>query len=182
MEDLFAIQASNTHQSLLLRDPAGWQDLSARLNRDSLAAEWVPKEFEFQTVDKKTVEVPSICTVYVPGVVAFRAAAKRELFPGACDGLEFLPINVGTEHWLLLNCLNTVTQFDEEKSQVMRAMGGDIFMVLKLTVTDPAARKCELFTLSQSNRMQLFARPSFKDRVQKLRLKGIAFHRIGEAV
>lgn len=180
VEDLFVIQASNTHQGILLRDFAGWKDLSASINRESLLAEWTPMEFEVEPVDKKPVQMPSICTVYVPGALAFRADVKADLFPGACVGLEFLPIRVGAEPWLLLNCLNTVMQFDEKKSDVMRGMDDDIFMVLKLTVTDPVARQHELFTLSQSNRMQLFALPSFKSRVERLRLKGISFRRIGE--
>lgn len=180
MEDLFAVQASNAHQSLLLRDTSGWQMLSGSLNRESLVAAWTPIDFEFQAVEGKAARLPAICTVYVPGVLAFRDDVRSELFPDASEGVEFLPINVGAEKWLMLNCLNTVTKFDEEKSVVMRALGGDIFMVLKLTVTDSAARQWELFTLSQSNRMQLFVRPSFKDRVEKLRLNGVAFQRIGE--
>lgn len=67
MEDLFAVQASNAHQSLLLRDSSGWQMLSASLNRESLAAGWTPMEFEFQAVDKKAAQLPAICTVYVLG-------------------------------------------------------------------------------------------------------------------
>lgn len=179
-EDLFAIGPSNTHQSLLLRDPAGWRKLSASLNRESIAAGWTGMEFDFQTIDKKARKVPAICTVYVTGVLALRADVKSELFPDASEGVEFLPITVGAEKWLLLNCLSTVTQFDEEKSQVMRALEGDIFMVLKLRVTDPAAQQHELFTLAQSNRMQLFARSSFKRRVEELQLKGVMFQLIGE--
>lgn len=139
-------------------------------------------EFEFQAVDKKSTKLPSICTVYLPGVLAFRADLKSALFPSKCDELEFLPINVAGEQWLLMNCLKTMQQFDEAKSQVLRGLSGDIFMVVKLHVTDPVARDCEMFTLAGSNRTQLFVRSSLKERVKKLRLEGITFQHIGEVV
>lgn len=137
-------------------------------------------EFAFRVADERSAEVPGICTVYVSGVLAMRTDVKEALFCDACDGLEFLPITVDGEQWLLLNCLNAVTRFDESKSNVMRGLTGEIFMVLKLSVVDPMAQHCELFTLSHSNRMELFALPSFKRRVEKLHLKGITFRRVGE--
>ena len=115
-------------------------------------------------------------------MLAFRADLKAALFPSKCDKLEFLPINVAGERWLLMNCLKTVRQFDEAKSQVLRGLNGDIFMVINLHVTDPVARDCEIFTLAGSNHTQLFARTSLKERVKKLRLEGITFQRIGEVV
>ena len=180
MTDLFATKAANIHRSILLQDFARWQSFSASINRESLLATWTPIEFKFDAESKTSVQMSSICTVYMSGILAFRADVKADLFPGACVGLEFLPITVGAEPWLLLNCLNTVMQFDEKKSSVMRGLDGDIFMVLELTVTDPVAPRHELFTLAQSNRSQLFALPSFKNRVEELGLKGISFDRIGE--
>ena len=137
-------------------------------------------EFEFRAVDRKSTKLPDICTAYLPGVVAFRAALKSALFPSKCDDLEFLPITVAGMQWLLMNCLKTVRQFDEQKSQVLRGLNGEIFMVVKLCVTDPAARDCEVFTLAESNRTQLFARTSLKDRIKKLQLEGITFRRVGD--
>lgn len=139
-------------------------------------------DFEFQAVDKKSTKLPSICTVYLPGVLAFRADLKAALFPSNCDELEFLPINVAGEQWLLMNCLKTMQQFDEAKSQVLRGLSGDIFMVVKLHMTDPNARDCEMFTLAGSNHTQLFVRSSLKERVKNLRLEGITFRHIGEVV
>lgn len=182
MEDLFVTQPSNSHQSLLLCEPAVWQGIAASINRRSLLQGWKPLEFEFQAVDKKCTKLPSICTVYFPGVIAFRSDLKSALFSSTCDQLEFLPINVAGEQWLLMNCLKTMQQFDEEKSQVLRGLSGDIFMVVKLHVTDPAARDCEMFTLAGSNHSQLFVRASLKERVKKLRLEGITFQRIGEVL
>jgi hypothetical protein len=91
MEDIFSIQPSNAHQSLLLLDPAEWRGLSVRINRESLAAAWKPMAFNFKASDAKTPQLPTICTVYVPGVLAFRSDLQEQLFPGACGELEFLP-------------------------------------------------------------------------------------------
>jgi hypothetical protein len=79
MEDIFSIQPSNAHQSLLLLDPAEWQGLSVRINRESLAAAWKPMAFNFKASDAKTAQLPTICTVYVPGVLAFRSDLQEQL-------------------------------------------------------------------------------------------------------
>lgn len=180
MEDLFAIQSSNEHQSLLLSDPEEWRNLSTRLNRISLIDGWTPRSFGFQASSESVVKMPKICTAYVPGVIAFCATEKAALFPGEYEGLEFLPITVGVERWFLLNCLNAVVNFNESRSQVMRSADGEIFMVLSLYITDLGDRQCELFTLLRSNRMQIFARSSFKKRVESLGLRGISFRKIGD--
>lgn len=181
METLFSVQSSNFHQSLLLKDPARVNFLSGAFNRDPLLQTWSSVGFELRTIDKKSAKVPTICTVYISGALAFPAHMKEALFP-VVDGLEFLPINVGNERWLFLNCLNSVKDFDEKESQVWRGLEGQIFMILELAVTDPRARNLELFTLDGSNHAQLFVRSSFKDRVEKLGLEGITFDRIGEVI
>lgn len=184
MENLFSVEAASSYQSLLLRDPVGCPGLLASFHRASLLSRWAPLEFEFRAVDKRRpMRMPDICTIYARGVLAFRSEVKEALFPAVhADGLEFLPIRVGagTEPWLLLNCLNTVTAFDEKKSQAVRAMNGDIAMMRQVTIVDPMARRYELFTLAQSQRTQLFALSGFKARVDALRLKGMAFRRVGE--
>lgn len=182
MEDIFATQASNGHQSLLLKTPDAWPSIANAINRRSLRDGWAPPEFTFQAVDSRATQVPGICTVYLPGVLAFRADLRSSLFPQESAAIEFLPIVVGKEPWLLLNCLTSAKQIDEQQSQVMRGANGEIFMVLKLRVMDPAMRASELFTLADSNRGQLFVRSPFKERVEALRLKGITFQKIGELV
>jgi len=72
--------------------------------------------------------------------------------------------------------------FNEEGSQVLRAEHGEIYYVSRLQVTDPAAHHYEAFTLTDSNRAQLFVRSSFRDRVRKAKLQGITLKEIGELV
>jgi hypothetical protein len=179
MEDLFSTQPTNEHQSLIARDVPAWTSISDNMNGERKSAIWRPLEFDFKIVDNRYTKLPTICTLYSLGMVAFRASLKEALFPIVDDGLEFLPITAGTEPWLLFNCLKTVRQIDESNSQVMRALDGTIFMVLKLFVTDPTAKGLEMFTLEHSNHAQLFVRSSFKERVERLGLQGLAFHKIG---
>ena len=182
MEDLFVTQASNSHQTLLLDRFEAWRTLSHSFNRRSLKDGWRPLDFNFTAPDEKHHEQPRICTVYISGILAFEAALKAELFPSNCDQLEFLPINVHSKKWLLINCLKTITQYDEHNSQVMRGLNGEIFMITKLSVTDLAAKDYELFTLADSNRTQLLVRSSLKSRVEGMGLKGVTFKRIGEVL
>ncbi len=92
-----------------------------------------------------------------------RGDVKELLFPwGALDAAnwEFLPIGVAQERWWLLNCPGSA-----------------------VTEIDPKARQQELFALAKpSSAQRLFARPSFKSRVESLRLKGLEFQRVGKPV
>lgn len=180
MENLFTTQASNKHQSLLLRQPDMWQSIVGGINRRSLLAGWVPLEFDFQILDNKAAKLPSICTVYLPGVLAFRSDLRATLFPVESAEIEFLPIFAGKEPWFLMNCLKSVEQIDEQQSHLMRGLTGEIFMVLKVRVIDPDVKESEMFTLAGSNHGQLFVRASFKDRVERLCLTSVTFKNIGE--
>jgi len=176
MPELYALQPSNSHRTLLPRDHAGWQDVTKDLNRSSLAGGWKAVELELHTFDRSESEVPDIGTIHVPGALAFRAELLDALLPSR-ERLELLPLIVNSQQWLLVNCLNWVDSYDESKSKVMRGLNGDIFMVLKL-ILGAGQSAPELFTLTESNRAQLFATDSFKARVERLNLKGITFRRM----
>lgn len=180
MEPLFTISPSNTHQSLLLQEPARWEGLLASLNKTSLVSTWVAPDFVLQAVDKRADKWPNICSA--ASVLAIRADLRGTLFPSASCDFELLPVKVSGEDWLVLNCLKSVKGFDEERSEVLRGINGEVFLVLRLRITDPAAHQCEAFTLADSNRAQLFVRASFRDRIKKSKLQGITLREIGELV
>lgn len=180
MEPLFTISPSNTHQSLLLQEPEKWDGLLASLNQTSLSSMWVAPDFVLQTVDKRADKRPNICTA--ASVLAVRADLQQILFTSGSSDFELLPARVSGEDWLILNCLISVKGFDEEKSQVLRGSAAEIYLVLRLRVTDPAAYQHEAFTLTDSNHAQLFVRSSFRDRVKKSKLHGITLREIGELI
>jgi hypothetical protein len=179
METLFTIQPSNTHQSLLLAKPEEMHRL-ALLNQKSLAENWIPLSCKLETCDKNSIEIPSICTLYISGLIAFRAELRDALFPTEKPELELLPIRVADQPWLVVNCLASVVKFDEKKSQIMRDESKQIFMILRLQLDSASVNGYEMFTLDESNRAQVFVTESFRDRVQGLNLKGITFQSIGE--
>lgn len=180
MGNIFTLDPSNRHQSLLLREPSAWSNVAATINRVSMAGAWKTLEFEFRSFDRSSEERPEITLVYIPGVLAFLADLRPGLFPENCVDVEFLPILVGSERWLMTNCLNMVRDFDDKRSQVMRGGAGEVYLVLRLHVTDPKAREVEMFTLAESNHSQLFVSASFKARVESLGLRGVTFRQIGE--
>ena len=182
MKPLFTIQASNKHQSLLLRNSEDWASIGAALNRSSLVGGEFPRWFDFKQVDEQGAFLPDICTVYISGALAFRADLKEQLFPSPSKNLEFLPITASGKPWLLLNCLQAVSGIDPNDSTVMRGLNGEICLVMKLRVTDLQAHEWDVFTLTDSNRAQLFVSSAFVERVQGLKLKGISFQEIGEVV
>jgi hypothetical protein len=179
-ETLFTCQPSNKHQSLLFSDGAGWQSISAKLNRERVAHAWQELDFHFEQLDKKATLVPDICTVYFPGVLAFRRDLQRDLFPIRSDALEFLPIRASGANWTLLNCLMTTSAYDREKSNVLRGESGEIFLIQRIYVTERPSDGCEFFTIADSNRAQLIVESSFAERVKRLRAQGVAFREIGQ--
>lgn len=182
MRLLFAIRPSNTYQPLLLRDSSQWPAISAKINRFTMTGVGLTPVFDFKQVDKQTVDLPDICTVYISGALAFKAELREVLFPDSSTELEFLPITASGKPWLLLNCLQTASGIDAAGSEVMRGLNDDIYFVMKIRVTDPKAQAWDVFTLTDSNRTQLFVTDPFRERLEKLGLKGIEFQTIGEVV
>ncbi|MCD2513772.1 hypothetical protein [Comamonas endophytica] len=182
MKKLFATHTSNKYRSILLRDFSKWPLISKNINRTSMLDAGFSADFEFDPDGGRKNNLPDICTVYLPGVLAFKEELKDELFPESSCGIELLPITVSDEPWLLLNCLQTVSEFDAAASEVLRGLNGEIYSVLKIRVTDPKAQTWDIFTFQESNRGQLFVTNAFRERVGKLGLKGIDFKEIGEIV
>lgn len=177
MRNLYALQPSNSHPALLARDVVAWQRATSGLNRTRLTDEWQALELEFQQLDQHAAGLPDICTIYITGALALRADLLGALMPDQ-TGLELLPLGVGSQPWLLVNCLNAVDRYDEVQSNVMRDHAGNAFLVLNLVISESEAVP-ELFTLTNSNRAQLFTTESFKARVERMGLQGIAFQPMG---
>ena len=182
MEDLYTIQPSNKHAALVLRDSSAWGSLSAKLNRNRLTADWRSMEIDLFDESKGPKILPDLGVLYVPGAVAIRSDIKDAVFGAGYENLEFLPVRVAQQDWFLVNCLQTVSEFDESSSKVSRGLSGEIFMVLWLVVTDSDALRHEVFTLDSSNRASVFVKRSFKERVESLGLQGITFRKIGQVV
>jgi len=180
MEKLYTIEASNNHQSLVFRDNDDWLRLSEKLNRAPISGDWKSKNLTFFSPGGKDKKEPQICVVCVPGLIAFLASKKTKLFPKISREIELLPIRVNNSDWLLVNCLKNIDNFDRENSTVATSVGGEIFMVQSLRVSAETLGGSELFTLTESNRMQIFARYSFKSKVEGQRLDGVRFREIGE--
>lgn len=185
-ENLFSVLASRSYQSLALREPFGCPGLFASIHRAPLLQQWQPLDFTLRVAGTKGVALPDLCTVYARGVLAMRADVKEALFQNvALDAWwEFLPIVVEQERWWLLNCPGTVTFLGgEEEPEAMRAPNNRTMLTRNLTALDPRTSRQELFALARPSCAQLlFARPSFKSRVERLRLRGLEFQRVGMPV
>ena len=180
MEKLFTTEADNAFEGLSLRDVQPWLNLTSKINRNTLAQTWESLAFDFYKSGRKGVNRPNISTVYFSGVIGFSAYVRASIFSGQLVGIELLPITVGGDDWLVLNCLNTITEFDDDGSEVYADESGQIFMINKLRVTEFVPKNVEIFTVAASNRTQLFVKESFKLRVEQAGLKGLSFRCIGE--
>lgn len=181
MKNLYAIKASNSYQSLLIDNIDEWVSLRAVIHNSTVVIE-KSINFHLKSVDKKTIKTPDICTIYHSGIIAFKEELKNLIFPFSLDNINLIPIQVDGKPWFVLSCLQSVTDIDFDNSEVMRDFDGQIFLVIKVRVIDSKAKDWEIFTLDASNRSQLFVTESFKNRIEKNKLKGIEFKLIGEIV
>lgn len=182
MQPIFTTSSSNDYPSLVLcNSKDGALKFVESFNREALANNWCSLDFKFDRDVIDNNNIPDICTVYVSGILAFKPTVAEALFPKLCAEIEFLPIVVSNEKWLLLNCLKTSSRYDRESSIVLRD-ADQIFWIQKILVTDPTVEACELFTIEDSNRTVLCVLPSFRSRVESLELTGLAFREIGSYV
>jgi hypothetical protein len=178
MEQLYKFYPAKSYQSTVPLEPEQVVELGFRYNRESLAQEWTPLSYRFVDSDDGKNLQPSICSQ--PSTILFRAELLHAIFPSPCVYFEFLPVVVGSENWLSLNCLKTTLQYDPKRSLFMRSpRTADIAFIRKLVVQDPSVRECEIFTLADSNRATLIVLQSFKRRIEELKVGGISFENIG---
>jgi hypothetical protein len=115
----------------------------------------------------------------VGGGLAFSGELKNLIFPSPCSELEFLPIRVSSNEWLVTNCLKTTKRYDHKNSIVFRRGGGQIYMINNIIIEDPDLKHSEIFVVEDSNRTSLLVLPEFVERVAKLGLMGVNFKEIG---
>lgn len=162
-----------------MQNSSAWELIGPAINRRPLGRSWEARAFDFQQLESKAPDLSDICTVYIPGALAFRSDLKDKLFPNPTN-LEFLPITASGQSWMLLNCLQSASDIDLDESEVMRTLDGEICLVMKALVTDPRARNWDVFTLEASNRAQLLVSDDFRRRVKALKLEGITFRVVGQ--
>lgn len=177
MPKFFRPDVSNLHCPLLMRDAHDRSKLSG-LNFRKMADNWTPIHFEFY--GEKGSARPDI--TYILPCLAFQAGLKSQIFPFESDELEFLPIVVSGDDWLIVNCLRATNRYDEAKSLLHRDQTGEIFMVQNLIVTTPLPEGSELFVIDGSNRAYTYLLESLVDRIKNLGLNGLTFKEIGRIV
>lgn len=177
--EIFSVQPSNQYPPLVLTNTRRWVMLSKEINRNRINKTWPKLNFSFSIEDGEFSEVPDLCTVYVPGFLAFRADLAGKLFPILSEDLELLRISVDNCDWMLLNCLRTSKGYNDQTSIFVRGLNSEIVYTQHLEMTDPSLANAEVFTLIDSNRGELFALPLFKQRVESLGLKGVDFRKVG---
>jgi hypothetical protein len=175
---LFALQMANNFQFLSYPDIQVAIKLHCVINREPLLADWKTPVAYFMNVENKSEKKPSMNLF--GGSLMFAARFKQAIFPKESEDIEFLPISVSEEPWLIANCLRTTRHYDPSKSIVYRSgENKEIFMVAHMVVNDASLEQCEMFTIDDSNRTQIFVQPSFVERIKALGLKGVNFKEIG---
>jgi hypothetical protein len=176
---LFTLQVANGFQFLLHPEDEKILELYGSMTYKPLLAGWKMADAQFVDVEKKHRPPPDIC-LFSLGCLMVPAGLKKAIFPEEPEDIEFLPISVSGEPWLIANCLRTTRLYDPSKSILYRSAEDEkIFMVVRVVINDASLEQCEMFTIDDSNRTQIFVQPSFVDRVNALGFKGVNFKEIG---
>lgn len=177
MTIIFRPDPDKIHYPVLWSNPSDFAKC-ADLNFKSVKGNWHAFNFEFYRKGKPEGREPNVACV-TPGF-AFRRDLEGLLFPEHNQNIELLPIIVAGEDWYLVNCLNSIREYNESRSIVHKDPAGSIFMVQKLIVDEFPVDNEELFTIENSNRSTIFVTESFANRVKHLSLRGLQFKKIGE--
>jgi hypothetical protein len=173
---IYSIDISNDCKSILPGDSVP-PITEMQFNKNSLLKSWNIYQYELHEFGKKVSKIPDIWIIN--GALAIRFDLKELIFPTENKGLEFLPILVGGQDWLIVNCMNATDSYSREESVLYSGPEGQVFMIIHLVITDVLIEQKEVFVLEGSNRATLFMFPSIVERITKLKLNGISFREIG---
>ncbi len=175
---LFTLQIANGFQSLHHPDIKYILGLYGSITQKRLLSSWKIADAQFIDVESKRQPPPNLC-LFV-GCLILPVKLKKAIFPEETQDIEFLPISISGESWLIANCLRTTQHYDSSQSIVYRSVENNkIFMVARMVVNDPSLEHSEMFTIDDSNRTQIFVHPNFVERIKSLGLRGVNFKEIG---
>ncbi|WP_426994395.1 hypothetical protein [Methylomonas sp. CM2] len=180
---IYQIRCDNRYRVPLLVDSKASESYLEGKEWISLLDSWQPLPFYFYS-DPKDIRKgwdkrADICA-YLEGLFIPQSLLDT-IFPAKPPELEFSPVLIDGEDWLLLNCLKTTKDYDPERSKFHRDNDDrrQIYMIDYVVIHDPTVESVGLFTLEDSNRSTLFATQTFVDHIHQLGLKGISFREIG---
>ncbi len=120
MKKLYRVRLQDNFKSILPLESSKIEEADG-INFKSLSQNWHGIDFYFENVDGVSTQEPDISfTTVATAAIAFPAQLKNVIFPNPTNGLEFLPIDVSGESWILVNCLNSTNQYDSIESKFLR--------------------------------------------------------------
>lgn len=176
---LFTLQLANNFQFMVHPEVEKILGLHGAITYKRLIGNWKIADANFIDIESRREKKPDLY-LFPTGCLMLPARCKKIIFPKESSDIEFLPISVSGEAWLIANCLRTTRHYDPVKSIIFRsATNKEIFMVSRIVINDASLEHCEMFTIYDSNRTQIFVQPSFVERVKAQGLKGVNFKEIG---
>jgi hypothetical protein len=126
---------------------------------------------------------PLVSSIFLPGVLAFRCDVVRNIFSANESNLEWLPIEIEGDSWLVLNCLRQAAGYDENESIFLRTPhedgnpdpNGHILYINRLKLARPRDLELEVFKVFGVSHSMLFVTDKFIERYNKAGLNGLSF-------
>lgn len=172
---IFKAQISNGFQAIVPLDSYSARVISL-INSKSMANDWVVPEFDFSEVGKSIKK--QNCGLLGGGFIIPEEAVDK-LFLKKDEKIEFLPILISSEKWIILNCLNLVKNFNSDESIFFRGPEDQIFLINHLVIELKDLPEGELFVVDGSNRSSLFTSYNFVKKFSGAGFFGVEFKEAG---
>jgi len=154
-----------------------WSSAIQGLNSAALKDHW--REIDLHLEPASDVRAFTALCIYCSGFIAVNDSAKQAILSELLLDLEFLPVIIDGVQWELMNCVGTVSKY-LPGSVVYRFGAGEIFAIEHLVV-DRVHLSTDIFTLTGSNRANVFVTEKFKTQCERY-LVGVAFKEIGVVI
>jgi hypothetical protein len=168
-----------------------------QLRNQSLILDWQPVDIEWCR-NRKSDRLGEMGTLYTVNDVCFRRSDSQKLFPTLPADVELLPLRLGDEDWVLLNCLRSATAIDRESSDLWITTLPDlpeykgvqpwISEIRWINLVEPwaLAERWEVLCVPASTDTMAYRHlvltDVFVDRVRSLGLRGLDFKHVGYIV
>jgi hypothetical protein len=168
------IQDVQHYDSVVLPRAASYKKLEVLAGVEPVAAKWVPLTVRFHKMEKAG-DFPYLST----DVPVFTKRALQALQPLIGQSIEALPLECESEELYAIHALELMDCLDHSRSVVTRFPSGGIMDVEEFVFKKNCDQGKHIFRLTDAPTKYVFVSDQFKSVVEKNKLRGLIFEKVG---
>ena len=179
VQNIYSVWPNNGFSSIVLNAESRdfvWSSLN-RVTKDSPCPALSGSFYSGGGTEKPRPDI----SVLNAGGIAVSAELAERLFDPQEDNVTLLPIVVSNTSWFVVSSHNSFASIDESESDLMRSVTGEIFMATRLSLLGVDLTGIKLFSLENSNRMQVFGTDTLRVVLKNSSARGLNLKCIGHS-